>query len=80
MDTTSDGLWYIWDTTLAHGFRKENTDMATYNVIIKQARTGEERIVDVIKANNQVEAKKITVRKWFTSVNMMEELLMVVRK
>ena len=54
--------------------------MATYNVIIKQARTGEERIVDVIKANNQVEAKKITVRKWFTSVNMMEELLMVVRK
>ena len=54
--------------------------MAKYNVIIKNAKTGEERIVDEIMAASQVEAKKAVVAKWFTQVNMVVEHLMVVRQ
>lgn len=54
--------------------------MANYSVIIKDSKTGFERKVDEIRAENQIEAKKTAVRKWFTSVNMMVEQLMVVRQ
>ena len=54
--------------------------MATYNVIIKDCKTGAERKVDEIKAANQIEAKKAALPKWFTHVDMTVEHLMVVRK
>ena len=54
--------------------------MTTYNVIIKDAKTGAEKIVDEVKARNQVEAKKAVFPKWFGKIDMTVEHLMVVRK
>lgn len=54
--------------------------MTTYSVIIKDAKTGAEKIVDEIRAKNQVEAKKAAFPKWFGRIDMTAEHLMVVRK
>ena len=54
--------------------------MANYSVIIRNGKTGIERKVDEIKAENQKEASKTAIRKWFTEMNMIVEQLIVVRQ
>lgn len=53
--------------------------MTKYNVIAKEAKTGAERILGELKAENQVDAKKQAIRTYFTQINMVVEHLMVVR-
>ena len=53
--------------------------MTKYDVIAQKAKTGEERILATIEAEDQVDAKKKAVREYFGQVNMIQEHLMVVR-
>lgn len=53
--------------------------MTRYDVIAKDARTGNERHLNTITAENQVAAKKQAIKLYFTQINMVMEQLMVVR-
>ena len=53
--------------------------MTKYTVIAKEAKTGAERTLGELKAENQIDAKKQAVRAYFTEINMIKEHLMVVR-
>ena len=53
--------------------------MAKYNVIIRQARTGEQKIVETIKAENEKEAKRYAIKNYLGKFNMVFEHLMVAK-
>lgn len=53
--------------------------MAKYNVIIKQARTGEQKVVETITAGDEKEAKRYAIKNYLGKFNMIFEHLLVAR-
>lgn len=50
-----------------------------FNVVARDARTGMERMIGEIMATGKKEAEKMAAVQYFTSYNMMKELLEVVK-
>ena len=59
---------------------RKDIKMASYYVIIRNPKTGEEKRIGEVKAKNQREAKKAVFPIWFGKVDMTTEQIMVVRK
>lgn len=53
--------------------------MTKYDVIVKDTKSGTKRKIGELIAENQIDAKKQAVQKYFTQINMIIEHLMVVR-